>query len=580
MAVRTTRLQTPFERDIPDVPFAEYPRPQMERASYLNLNGTWELSVRRGKTIRRIGKITVPFVPESSLSGIEKTFQKRDMLIYCRTFTLPDGFVKDRVLLHFGAVDQTAWVFVNDVPVGEHTGGYLPFSCDITDALTDGANTLRVEVSDPLDTALPYGKQRRKRGGMWYTPISGIWQTVWCESIPAAYIKDLRITPTLDSVTIETDGGEEEKHLIVHFDSGDKEYTYRGDCFTLGVEDAHLWTPETPYLYRFTLQTGEDIVRSYFALRTVSVGRVGACERLLLNGKPYFFNGLLDQGYFSDGIYLPATEEGYRCDILTMKALGFNTLRKHIKIEPAVFYYECDRLGMVVFQDIVNSGAYSFLRDTALPTIGFKHKLPRLTSKRRRKHFLESAEQTVAHLYDHPCVCYYTLFNEGWGQHDADALYTHFKTLDGSRIWDATSGWFFGEKSDVQSEHVYFKPVKLKAGNKPLVLSEFGGYSCKIAGHAFNLDKTYGYRFYESTDEFCTALYALYRDEIVPAAASGLCAAILTQVSDVEDETNGLVTYDRQVCKVDAAEMARVNDEVQAAFAKSLHEGVAITPKL
>lgn len=570
MALRTVRLKTPFENRVGDVPYACYPRPQLKRDSYLCLNGAWELSLRRGKREETVGTITVPFPPESAMSGIEQLFPKCDMRVYRRTFFVPDGFVKGRVLLHFGAVDQEARVFVNEVAVGSHEGGYLPFSCEITHVLRDGENRLRVEVRDTLDTDLPYGKQRRKRGGMWYTPVSGIWQTVWCESVPTSYIESLHITPTLDSVTIVTVGGAQEKTLTLHAPTGDVPYTYSGDSFTLSVSEPMLWTPEAPHLYRFTLQAGEDTVQSYFALRTLSVGESGGYTRLLLNGKPYFFNGLLDQGYYSDGIYLPATEEGYRYDILTMKAMGFNTLRKHCKIEPDVFYYECDRLGMLVFQDIVNSGSYSFLRDTALPTIGWKKPLPRITSKRRRAMFRQSLEDTVTLLYNHPCVCYYTLFNEGWGQHDADALYAYAKGLDSTRFWDATSGWFFGKASDVQSEHVYFRPVALTAGNKPLVLSEFGGYSCKLADHAFNLDKTYGYRFYETTADFCEALYALYREEIVPAAASGLCAAILTQVSDVEDETNGLVTYDRQVCKVEVARMAQVNNEVQAAFMRSL----------
>ncbi len=566
MAIRTTRLKTPYEESMTVVPFSRYPRPQMARDSYLCLNGTWELSVRCGKTQMTIGEITVPFVPESALSGIERAFQKRDILVYRRVFSLPDNFVRDRVLLHIGAVDQTARVFVNDTKVAEHEGGYLPFSCDITAVLHDGENHLCVEVEDPLDTALPYGKQRRRRGGMWYTPVSGIWQTVWCESVVENAITSLRLTPTLDSVTLETVGGAEEKVLILHSEDGDRTYSYSGDVFTLAVENPHLWSPEDPYLYRFTLQTGHDTVTSYFALRTVSVGEVDGYQRLLLNGKPYFFNGLLDQGYFSDGIYLPATEDGYIHDIQTMKACGFNTLRKHIKIEPDVFYYECDRPGMLVFQDMVNSGDYRFLRDTALPTVGFKKQLPTPVSKRRREYFRQSVEQTIALLYNHPCVVYYTIFNEGWGQHDADRLYHFCKFQDPSRIWDATSGWFFEKDSDVQSEHVYFKPIRLQAGERPLVLSEYGGYSCKIPDHSYNLDKTYGYRFYDTTDAFFDALTTLYREELVPAVQNGLCAAILTQVSDVEDETNGLLTYDRQVCKVDPTAMATLNEMLYAAF--------------
>ena len=557
-------LRTPFETG--DVPFADYPRPQLVRESYLCLNGQWNLNIQRGKRTVADCTVLVPFPPESAASGCDKPIHPGDELTYTRTFSLPEGFQKDRVLVHFGAIDQEASVFVNDIAVGPRGGGYLPFSLDITDALCEGENELRVEVSDPLNPDLPYGKQSRKRGGMWYTPISGIWQTVWLESVPREYIRSLRITPTLDSVTVEVSGGAEKKCLTLD----GKVYPFEGDSITLTIDNPVHWSPETPHLYNFTLQAGEDTVASYFALRTLAVGEVNGTPRLLLNGKPYFFNGLLDQGYFADGIYLPSSEEGYRFDVRLTKALGFNMLRKHIKIEPEVFYHECDKQGVIVFQDMVNNGRYSFLLDTALPTIGLRHRLPRRRSKRQCAVFEGCARATVAHLYNHPCVCYYTIFNEGWGQFDDDRLYREMKALDGTRIWDATSGWFFGKESDVQSEHVYFKPVKLKAGKRPLVLSEFGGYSCKIAEHAFNLEKTYGYRRFDTPEDLTAALAALYREEIIPAVQNGLCGAVLTQLSDVEDEVNGFVTYDRQVVKVDKATMRAVNAEVTAAFEKTI----------
>lgn len=569
MALQTQRLHTPFEKDLGEVPFASYPRPQMVRDSYYCLNGTWRLTLKN-KQREVSSDILVPFPPQSAVSGFMYDVTPDDLLIYERTFTLPPAFIKDTVLLHFGAVDQTATVFVNDCEVAFREGGYLPFSCDITPYLISGDNRLRVEVRDPLDTDLPYGKQSLSRGGMWYTPVSGIWQTVWCESVPREYIRSITITPTLDSVTIETVGGEREKRLTVHTDSGDIVKTFDGDSVTLSINDPKHWTPETPYLYHFVLQSGDDEVASYFALRTVSVAKVGKYARLLLNGKPYFMNGLLDQGYYSDGLYLPSSDEGYRFDVTQMKSLGFNTLRKHIKIEPEVFYYECDRLGMLVFQDIVNSGRYHFLLDTALPTIGLKRGISHPPSKRRREVFERHTADTVTHLYNHPCIVYYTLFNEGWGQYDADRLYMEMKALDGSRVWDATSGWFFGKKSDVQSEHVYFKPIKLKPSDRPLVLSEFGGYSCKLPEHSFNLDKTYGYRFFTDTAAFEEALLSLYRDEIASAVANGLCAAILTQVSDVEDETNGLLTYDRQMLKVSPDAMREMNKALQELFEKNL----------
>ena len=562
------RLTTPFEEDMDDVPWGDYPRPGMKRDSYLCLNGDWSLSVSHKGEEREVGIIRVPFPPESRLSGVEQKFDQKDSLIYRRTVTLPDGFEKDRLMLHFGAVDQHARVLINGQVVGEHEGGYHPFSLDVTTLWQKGENEITVEVHDPLDTELPYGKQREKRGGMWYTPTSGIWQTVWMEALPAHPIERIRIDSTLTSATLTVTGGEAHKTLMLHTESGDKTYDFEGDTFTLAPDDVRLWTPDDPYLYRFTLRCGEDEIESYFALRTVDIGQGNSGPVLRLNESPTLFHGLLDQGYFADGIYLPASPEGYRFDIQTMKSLGFNMLRKHIKIEPELFYYECDRIGMIVFQDMVNSGKYSFMIDTALPTIGFKKGITHKASPRRKAAFEGAARETVELLYNHPSVCYYTIFNEGWGQYDADRIYSELKALDPSRIWDATSGWFFEKESDVQSEHIYFRSVKLKANpERPVVLSEFGGYCYAEKDHLFNPDHSFGYRNFDSAEALTTGLEALYRDQIIPALRStNLSALVLTQVSDVEDEVNGMVTYDRRVVKVDGERMRAVASELTAAF--------------
>ncbi|MBQ9748882.1 MAG: glycoside hydrolase family 2 [Clostridia bacterium] len=566
MKQKFQNLKTPFAKNAKDA-WSIYPRPQMQRASYLPLCGDWSFYVRKSNACIPLGKINVPFPPESMLSGIMRTPEKHGKYLYKKIFTVEKAFLDERVLLHFGAVDQIARVTLNGNCLGEHVGGYLPFSFDVTDAVHCGENELCVEVTDEIDTDIPYGKQRHDRGGMWYTPISGIWQTVWMESVPTEYLRHLRITPTVNSVTIVCEGGADEKLLQIETPHGTETYRFTGDTITVTVKEPRLWTPETPYLYYFSLTSGKDTVRSYFALRTITVGRANGRDLLLLNGKPYFFHGLLDQGYFSDGIYLPASPDGFRYDIETMKSLGFNTLRKHIKIEPECFYYDCDRLGMIVFQDMVNSGPYHFLIDTALPTVGLKRGISHHASPRRREIFESHARETVTHLYNHPCVCYYTVFNEGWGQYDADRIYGELRTLDPTRIYDATSGWFTKKESDVRSEHIYFKKLRFKDGNRPLVLSEFGGYSCKLPQHAFNLDKTYGYRFFETEEQLQDALEHLYLDEVIPAIREkGLCAAILTQVSDVEDETNGLVTYDRRRVKVSPERMQRIADALYKTF--------------
>jgi len=432
----------------------------------------------------------------------------------------------------------------------------------------EGVNSLEVEVEDTLDRELAYGKQTYKRGGMWYTAISGIWQPVWLEGRAEISIEDMKITPDLRGVDIMTVGGEAKKHISVTLPNGTLELDYEGDRVRVDIPEPLLWTPETPHLYDFVLSAGEDRIESYFALRTVSIGARSGRSYILLNGEPYFFHGLLDQGYYSDGIYTPATPEGYRYDILKMKELGFNMLRKHIKIEPDVFYYYCDKYGMIVFQDMVNSGKYSFLIDTALPTVALRSKVTHKASKRRREHFERSSRETVDLLYNHPCVCYYTIFNEGWGQYDADRIYCELKEYDPTRVWDATSGWFRQKYSDVVSEHIYFKKVKLKSDPaRPLVLSEFGGYSMRVEGHSFNLDKAYGYKTLEDSESLSAAIEELYLDQIVPEIEkNGLCATVLTQVSDVEDEINGLLTYDRKVLKVDALKMQSIAENLKRKF--------------
>ena len=558
-------LMTKAGEALSGTPWTAYPRPQMKRDSWLNLNGCWEFSVN----YENMGQIRVPFCPESRLSGIGTHYEEGAILSYTRSFTLPEGFCRGRVLLHIGAADQRADVFLNGKPVGTHKGGYEAFSFDITHLLGK-ENRLQIICFDDLnDRAYPYGKQTVKRGGMWYTPVSGIWQTVWLESVPERYVEKLHIENQGKSVVITTEPALDGTVTV----AGLGDFPLEQGKVIIAPENPHFWSPEDPYLYDFTLTAGEDRIESYFAIRTLEIKKVGAFQRLCLNGEPYFFHALLDQGYWPDGLFTPAKPECYAEDILAMKRLGFNTLRKHIKVEPEEFYYQCDRLGMVVFQDMVNNGKYSFLRDTVLPTVslGAQARLPDGNLNRdeqTRKMFLKGMEATVKQLRNHPCICYWTIFNEGWGQFDSDAVYEKLRALDDTRFIDSTSGWFRRKKTDVDSRHVYFRKITQKAGEKPLVISEFGGYSYKIEGHSFNPDETYGYGKFQNREDFVKALTSLYMEQVVPCVERGLCAAVYTQVSDVEDETNGLLTYDRKVEKLTPEEMLPIARALQAAVKK------------
>ena len=562
------KLSTLSGETLTGTPWDVYPRPRMRRDSFLNLNGIWEFSVKEpsftGKTI------LVPFCPESALSGVGEHYPEGTPLWYRRNFTLPDGFHKGRVLLHIGAADQIAEVSLNGTHLCRHEGGYEAFTVDITDALRE-ENELTVCCWDDLNNqAFPYGKQvlPEKRGGMWYTPVSGIWQTVWLESVPETHIRKLNVENRGASITITT---EPSLNGFVKV-AGLGDFALENGRVTITPEQPRFWSPEDPYLYACTVAAGEDRIESYFAIRSLEVKHINGYPRLCLNGKPYFFHGLLDQGYWPESLLTPPAPESYADDILAMKKLGFNTLRKHIKVEMEEFYYQCDKLGMIVWQDMVNNSDYNFLRDTGLPTVGIQKRDDKNFHKdaASRAMFKKCAEAMVNQLKNHPSICLWTIFNEAWGQFDSDNIYEWFRTLDDTRFVDTTSGWFRREKSDVDSRHVYFRKVNLKGdGKKPLILSEFGGKTYKAENHVFNPDKSYGYGGCGTLEQLNTAVKKLYLEEVLPCIEKGLCAAIYTQVSDVEDEINGVMTYDRKICKLQPETMVPVAAALQKAMEKT-----------
>ena len=548
-------------------PLPEYPRPQLRRESFLNLNGVWQYAVStlNSEPEEYDGDIVVPFPLESELSGVGRVLQPGEYLWYRREFTLPEDFNVGRVLLHFGAVDQCARVWVNGMDACTHTGGYLPFSADITDLLFEGENPLVVRVTDDTDRSFrTRGKQKLKPGGIWYSPVSGIWQTVWCESVPENYISSLFITPHLEDGSVELlVMGEGAVRAVIDGDAYDFE---AGTSALLKLREVRAWSPEEPYLYKLELAMGDDRVESYFAMRSVGIGEDrNGVKRLLLNGKPYFQNGLLDQGWWPDGLYTAPSDEALAFDIAAAKTMGFNMLRKHVKVEPLRWYYHCDRLGMLVWQDMPNGGgAYSALTVSA-PLLTGSHSRDDKYSKfarreeKGRDEFREELLDMVSHLYNAPSIVTWVIFNEGWGQFDSDKCAEAVLELDSSRILDRTSGWHDQGSGELRSIHLYFDDYKHKPDKlgRCVVLSEFGGYTLPIDGHAWP-GKPFGYKKFDSQEKFRRALTLLYDGQIRPACMSGLAAAIYTQLTDVENELNGLITYDRRVIKLSPADIKRI----------------------
>ena len=612
----TRILCTPWSEqadDSPDVvPLAEYPRPQMVRSNWLCLNGWWDYRILQAKgasldvqaikeedseEVLSAGKILVPFSPETRRSGVNRTLHPGEILRYQRIIPEPDLKEGQRLILHFGAVDERCLICWNDQKVKKHQNGYLPFSMDVTPYIKPGDNTLTVYVRDDTDfSPACRGKQTLTPQGMYYHSQSGIWQTVWMEIVPELHLRKMKITPLPEESKVKLQlridglpaiGSIRNTNLSTQkplsgesgsgkpFDPADdpaplvcvslegKKYTFEARpkmTILLPVMDVRLWSPENPVLYPMQIQVGQDVVDTYFAMRSFGTGTdLKGHPCLTLNGSPYFFHGVLDQGYWPETLMTPPADEAMIHDIMEMKNLSFTMIRKHVKIEPARWYYHCDRLGMVVWQDMVNGGGpVNKLLETYLPNIVpsirslVSDSLYRLFSRedpKAREQFEKDTLRMVRHLYNCPCIGMWIPFNEGWGQFDSLRVSDLVKTEDPSRPVDHASGWFDQGGGDVLSLHNYFRKLKVVKDRhgRSCVLSEYGGYNCNIDDHTMS-EEVYGYHTY-SHEDFIPAFRELM-EKIWKLQEKGLSGAVYTQLSDIEEETNGLLTYDRKVSKI------------------------------
>lgn len=555
-----------------NIPLSEYPRPQLERSSYLSLNGTWQYKITKSSDIPEEfdGDIIVPFSPECPLSKVEKVVMPDDYLYYKKVFDIPADIDNDKIILHFTAVDQIAEVYINGEYLGNHIGGFLPFEFDIKPYVKNKDNVLIVRVKDYSDTSYhSRGKQKIKRGGIWYSIQSGIYLPVWLEGVSNDYIQSIKITPDIDAKILKITAKTASNEVKLVFEGN--EYTIPSNQeYELKIDNPILWSPENPHLYYFTLKTQNDSVNSYFAMRKFSVVKdEQGHKRLALNNKPYFMKGLLDQGYFGDGWLTPRSEDDYINDIVISKKMGYNTLRKHIKIETLRWYYHCDKIGMIVWQDFVNGGtSYNwFVIQTPLITHLNMKDSNHFWLKRKEKASREQAiiefKDTINYLYNVPSIGLWTIFNEGWGQFDSKEVYPEMLKLDDTRIYDHASGWYDQGISDTCSLHIYlqkvFIPKPKQLNDRCLIVSECGGNTLQIKGHTFN-DKIVGIKKFQTEKEWMEEYRRFIKDEIVANIPKGLSAMIYTQVSDVEDEINGLITYDREVIKFDINELKKIND--------------------
>ena len=568
---------------------AEYPRPNLVRDSYYNLNGKWDYCINKSKEAEGYdGQIFVPYSPETLLSGVKRTVGPDDYLHYRKNFILPEGFAKDRVILHFGSVDQECEVYLNGKLLGEHKGGYSTFSFDITEVLKEQENELKVVVRDWTEKK-PHarGKQRYERtklmSSLFYTCQSGIWKTVWMESVSSEYIEKVKITPKYDEKAVEVfvkTQGSTEKAAVQIWDGEillKEETVCVNQSAEIEIGDFKTWTPDTPHLYDMKITYNQDEVKSYFGMRKFHVEKdKKGILRFFMNNKPFFFNGILDQGYWPESLLTPPTDEALKYDIVKLKELGYNTIRKHIKVEPERFYYHCDKLGMVVWQDMPNGGGDYNMFFVAYMTNVFEcvargtkdshYKLFKREDAEGRAQYYRDLESMVEQLYNYPSIAVWVPFNEGWGQFDASKATALIRKMDKTRFVNEACGWFDQQGGDMFSIHNYLRKLKCKPKEDRVVaLTEYGGYAYPVKGH-LACEKEFGYKAYKSKEELTANYKRLWNEEIYPNLEKGLCSAIYTQTSDIEEEINGIMTYDRDEVKFIEKELQDLNQKLYELF--------------
>lgn len=568
------RISTQWSEQVdPDNVLPEYPRPIMERTEWKNLNGLWDYAIiEKGKHSPSVfdGKILVPFAVESSLSGVAKTVGAEKELVYRRSFDVPSSWKGKKVLLHFGAVDWKTDVWVNDVKVGSHTGGFTPFSFDITEALQGKNNTLLVKVWDPTDKGYqPRGKQVSRPEGIWYTPVTGIWQTVWLEPVSESYIQDLRITPDIDNSLLSLkalvkDATSKDLVEVKVFDGQQlvaQGKSINGECVQVAMpENAKLWSPESPFLYTLKVslkQNGKlvDEVSSYAAMRKYSSKRdANGIVRLELNNKPLFQFGPLDQGWWPDGLYTAPTDEALLYDIQKTKDFGFNMIRKHIKVEPARWYTYCDKLGIIVWQDMPSGD-----RNPEWQNRKYFEGTEMKRSAESEACYRKEWKEIMDALYSYPCIGTWIPFNEAWGQFKTPEIVEWTKQYDPTRLVNPASGGNHYTCGDMLDLHNYPAPeLYLYDAQRATVLGEYGGIGWVVQGHIWEPDRNWGYIQFNSSKEV-TDEYVKYAEKLYDLIPRGFSAAVYTQTTDVEVEVNGLMTYDRKVIKLDEKRVREIN---------------------